>query len=163
MPHHRPLIPLLALAAAVLLAGCGSGGGTSGPTVLPARVFALSGFQPAGSIQPGKRTLVSFTIRTPSGKPLTRYKKCCDPHAGVDLLVVRSDDSHVQYIDADAEAATGSSSTPTPKSPDPRPRSTSSSSNGSPSAATTGRNPSRHTGLPRWSTATASKFRATPT
>jgi hypothetical protein len=103
MPHHRPLISLVALAAAALLAGCGSGGSSTGLTVLPARTFALVGFQPAGSIQPGKRTLVSFTIRTPSGKPLTRYKKCCDPHAGVDLLVVRSDDSHVQYIDADAE------------------------------------------------------------
>jgi hypothetical protein len=103
MPQHRPLIPLAALAAAALLAGCGSGGSSSGLTILPARTFALAGFQPHGSIQPGKRTLVSFTIRTPSGKPLTRYKNCCDPHAGVDLLVVRSDDSHVQYIDADAE------------------------------------------------------------
>ena len=102
MPHHRALIPLLALAAA-LLAGCGSGGSSTGPTIQPARTFALAGFQPSGAIQPGKRTLVSFTIRTPSGKPLTRYKTCCDPHAGVDLLVVRSDDSHVQYIDADAE------------------------------------------------------------
>jgi hypothetical protein len=102
MPHPRPLIALLTIAAA-LLAGCGSGGSSTDLTVLPARTFALAGFQPSGSIQPGRRTVVSFTIRTPSGKPLTHYKKCCDPHAGVDLLVVRSDDSHVQYIDADAE------------------------------------------------------------
>ncbi len=52
---------------------------------------------------PGRRTVVSFKIRTPAGTPLTAYKECCDPHAGVDLIVVRSDDSHVQYIDAEAE------------------------------------------------------------
>jgi hypothetical protein len=103
MPHHRPLITLVVLAVVVLLAGCGSGGSGTGLTVLPARTFALAGFKPAGPILPGRRTLVSFTIRTPAGKPLTRYKKCCDPHAGVDLIVVRSDDSHVQYIDTDAD------------------------------------------------------------
>jgi hypothetical protein len=103
MPHHRSLIALVTLAGATVVAGCGSGGSSTGLTVLPARTFSLDGFQPSGSIQPGRRTLISFTIRTPSGKPLTHYKTCCDPHAGVDLLVVRSDDSHVQYIDADAE------------------------------------------------------------
>jgi hypothetical protein len=103
LPHHRPLIALVTLAAVGLLSACGSGGSTTGPTVLPARTFGLSGFQPAGPVLPGKRTVVSFTIHTPAGKPLTKYKTCCDPHAGVDLIVVRSDDSHVQYIDADAE------------------------------------------------------------
>jgi len=37
MPQHRRLTALIALAAVALLAGCGSGGGTTGLTVLPAR------------------------------------------------------------------------------------------------------------------------------
>ena len=37
-------------------------------------------------------------------KPLTAYKQCCEPHAGVDLIIVRSDDSHVQYDDSDIAA-----------------------------------------------------------
>jgi hypothetical protein len=104
MPHHRPLLALASLVAVALLAGCGSGGQSTGPTILPAHIFALTGFKPAAPVASGRRTVVSFAIRTPSGKTLTAYKKCCDPHAGVDLIIVRSDDSHVQYIDADAEA-----------------------------------------------------------
>lgn len=104
MQHHRPLTALAALAAIVLLAGCGSGGGTATvPIVQPAHVFALSDFKPAGPILPGRRTKVSFTIRQPSGKPLTEYKECCEPHEGVDLVLVRGDDSHIQYLDAEAE------------------------------------------------------------
>jgi hypothetical protein len=103
MPHHRPLIALLTLIAVAMLAGCGSGGPSTGPAVLPAHTFGLTGFEPAGPALPGRRTVVSFTIHTPSGKPLTQYKRCCDPHAGVDLIIVRSDDSHIQYVDADAE------------------------------------------------------------
>jgi len=102
MQHHRPLIAFATLATgACLLAGCGSGGSAAGPTILPARTYRLSGFKPAGPVVPGRRTLVSFTIRTPSGKPLTEYKECCEPHQGVDLIVVRSDDSHIQYLDTD--------------------------------------------------------------
>jgi len=56
---------------------------------------------PASPIQPGRLTTISFTIRTPAGTPLTAYKQCCEPHAGVDLIIVRSDDSHVQYLDTD--------------------------------------------------------------
>ena len=105
---RRPIQPVLlaVLAAVVLLSGCGSGGGaasTTGPRVLPARVFGLSGFKPSGPVVAGRRTTVSFTIRQPSGKPLTEYKECCEPHAGVDLIIVRSDDSHIQYDDADAD------------------------------------------------------------
>jgi hypothetical protein len=104
MPLHRPLIALATLTAVALLAGCGSGGSsTTGPIVLPARTFGLTGFTPTGAVVAGRPTLVSFTIRTPSGKPLTQYKECCEPHAGVDLIIVRSDDSHIQYVDADAD------------------------------------------------------------
>jgi hypothetical protein len=87
----------------LLLAACGgsSGPAVSVPTVAPARTFSLSGFQPATAVTAGVPTTVSFTIRQPSGGPLTAYRTCCDPHAGVDLIIVRSDDSHVQYDDSD--------------------------------------------------------------
>jgi hypothetical protein len=85
------------------LTGCGGSGGgaVSPPVVAPARTYALHDFQPAAAALPGRPTKVAFTIDQPSGKPLTAYKRCCDPHAGVDLILVRSDDSHVQYDDSD--------------------------------------------------------------
>jgi len=103
MTHHRLFIVLVALTVGAMLAGCGSGGPATSLTIQPAHIFGLSGFKPSGSVRPERPTVVSFTIHTPSGGTLTQYKTCCDPHAGVDLIIVRSDDSHVQYIDADAE------------------------------------------------------------
>ena len=103
MKRKRQLIALAAVVAATALAGCGSGGGTTNPVVQPARTFGLIDFKPGGAVLPGRRTIVSFKIRTPSGKPLTEYKDCCEPHADADLIIVRSDDSHVQYVDADPE------------------------------------------------------------
>jgi hypothetical protein len=93
----------LLLPAAIGLVGCGgSGGGAlSVSTVAPARTYNLQSFQPAAPVVPGQATTVSFKIQQPSGQPLTAYRKCCDPHAGVDLIIVRSDDSHVQYDDSD--------------------------------------------------------------
>ncbi len=87
-----------------MFAGCGSGsvsGSGNALKVAPARTYALVGFKPSGQVAPGRTTKLSFTIRTPSGAPLTAFKKCCEPHAGVDLIIVRSDDSHVQYDDSD--------------------------------------------------------------
>ena len=103
--HRRwVLVTLVSLAAA--LAGCGSssGGAVSAPIVAPARTYSLAGFEPSAPVQAGQRTLLSFTIQQPSGRPLTAYRKCCEPHAGVDLIIVRSDDSHVQYDDSDIAA-----------------------------------------------------------
>jgi hypothetical protein len=103
---NRPPIIAAALALSVAgaaLAGCGSntGAAVSIPQVAPARTYSLSAFQPASPVAPAHTTLLSFTITQPSGKPLTDYRKCCEPHAGVDLIIVRSDDSHVQYDDSD--------------------------------------------------------------
>jgi hypothetical protein len=91
--------------AACLVAGCGgSGNGVTVPTVAPARVYSLSGFEPAAPVLPGRPTTLSFTITQPSGQPLTAYRTCCEPHEGVDLIIVRSDDSHIQYDDSDISA-----------------------------------------------------------
>ena len=97
---------LCALLGAAAVAGCGSssGGTVNLPKVQPASTYDLSGFEPAAPVRPGRPTQLSFTITQPSGKPLTNYRKCCEPHAGVDLIIVRSDDSHVQYDDSDIAA-----------------------------------------------------------
>jgi hypothetical protein len=101
--HVKPLRALGALLAATGLAACGGSGGgaVSAPAVAPARTYSLQGFQPAAPVTAGRPTTLSFTIQQPSGKTLSAYRTCCDPHAGVDLIIVRSDDSHVQYDDSD--------------------------------------------------------------
>jgi len=58
--------------------------------VEPARTYSLSGFQPRRVLAPGPAAL-SFTIRQPSGAPLTDYKRGAGPHTGVHLIVVRDD------------------------------------------------------------------------
>ena len=105
------LAALIALAAALVGCGSSSGGAISAPKVAPARTYSLAGFEPSAPVQAGRRTLLSFTVEQPSGQPLTAYRKCCEPHAGVDLIIVRSDDSHVQYDDSDI-AADGRSPSP---------------------------------------------------
>jgi hypothetical protein len=81
---------LLACCALVLVAGCSSSSRPSAPTVAPARTFSLAGFGPARVAHPGPTT-VSFTIRRPSGAPLTHYRRGAGPHTGVHLIVVRRD------------------------------------------------------------------------
>jgi hypothetical protein len=94
------------LSAILILTGCGGSSGTSVsvPYVAPARTYSLQNFEPAAPVPPGHTTSLSFTIQQPSGKPLTSYRPCCEPHEGVDLIIVRSDDSHVQYDDSDIGA-----------------------------------------------------------
>jgi len=110
LPVGLNVIAVASCAAAIIagaaLGGCGSGSSAtvSLPKVAPARVYALNAFKPSGSIEPGHVTTVSFTIRQPSGKTLTDYRTCCEPHEGVDLIVVRADDSHLQYDDSDIAA-----------------------------------------------------------
>ena len=105
-PAHRRWVLTALMSLAAALAGCGSssGGAVTAPTVAPARTYSLAGFEPSAPVQAGRRTLLSFTIQQPSDRPLTAYRKCCEPHAGVDLIIVRSDDSHVQYDDSDIAA-----------------------------------------------------------
>jgi hypothetical protein len=74
---------------ALLVAGCSSSQ-PNVPTIAPARTYELAGFQPLRATGPGAARL-SFTIRQPSGKPLTAYKGGPGPHTGVHLIVVRRD------------------------------------------------------------------------
>ena len=93
-------LALLALAAACALAvsGCGSsssGGTANVPAVGAAKVFSIGGFQPEGTIRPGKPVTVSFTVKMPGGKPLTQYKTGSGPHTGVHLIIVRDDLAYI--------------------------------------------------------------------
>jgi hypothetical protein len=86
----RRLVPLGLVALA--LAGCGGGSsGSDFPTIGAARTFQVADFEPAGAIQPGKPTTLSFVIRQPDGQPLTAFKRGAGPHTGVHLIFVRND------------------------------------------------------------------------
>ena len=81
---------LLACCAVVLVSGCSS---SSHPAIGPigaARTYELSGFQPRRVPSPGP-TRISFTIRQPSGAPLTDYRRGAGPHTGIHLIIVRND------------------------------------------------------------------------
>ena len=81
---------LLACCAVLLVAGCSSSSRPSVGPIAPARMYELSGFQPRRVRSPGP-TPISFTIREPSGKPLTDYKRGAGPHTGIHLIIVRRD------------------------------------------------------------------------
>jgi hypothetical protein len=92
-----PTAMLFGLCAS-LLAGCGGGSSpTAGPTIQPARTYALIDFKPAGPVVAGKPTVVSFVIRQPNGKPLTHFKRGPGPHTGVHLIIVRRDLSTIVH------------------------------------------------------------------
>jgi hypothetical protein len=73
----------------LVAAGCSSSR-PSVPTIGAARTFALAGFTPLRIPHPGTARL-SFTIRQPSGAPLTTYRRGGGPHTGVHLIIVRHD------------------------------------------------------------------------
>ena len=88
----------LAPVAVVLgLAGCGGSANTAlkVPTIAAAKQFGLANFQPAGTIVPGRRTTVSFSIQLPSGQTLTHYRTGPGPHTGVHLIIVRDDLAYI--------------------------------------------------------------------
>jgi hypothetical protein len=80
----------LACCVLVVVAGCSSSSRPSAPTIAPARTFSLAGFRPARVAHAGPAT-ITFTIREPSGAPLTAYRRGSGPHTGVHLIVVRRD------------------------------------------------------------------------
>src|SRR5215211_8797139 len=81
---------LLVCCATALFIGCSSASRPSVPTIAPARTFELSSLWPVRIAKPGP-TQISFTIRQPSGKPLTAYRRGAGPHTGVHVIVVRRD------------------------------------------------------------------------
>ena len=81
---------LLACAALLLLAGCSGSSSPTIPTIPPARTFALSGFTPTRVTHPGTAT-IAFTVKRPSGAPLTSYRRGAGPHTGIHLIIVRRD------------------------------------------------------------------------
>jgi hypothetical protein len=81
---------LLACCAVVLVSGCSSSSRPSVGPIGPARTYELSQFQPRRVPSPGP-TPLSFTIRQPSGAPLTAYKRGAGPHTGIHLIIVRRD------------------------------------------------------------------------
>jgi hypothetical protein len=86
----RRIALLIGIAAS--LAGCSSSGGSpSAPVVGAARVYHLTGFQPAGPVQAGRPVTLSFTVTQPSGAPLVHYRTGPGPHVGVHLIIVRDD------------------------------------------------------------------------
>jgi hypothetical protein len=90
----RVVLPLLAVA---VLAGCGGSSSTNGPTIAPARTYALVDFKPTGAASAKRPTTVSFVIRTPDGKPLTKFKRGPGPHTGVHLILVRTDLAYIVH------------------------------------------------------------------
>jgi hypothetical protein len=83
-------VTLLVSVTAVAVSGCSSSSRPDVPTIAPARTYALTGFAPVRVARPGNVRL-AFTIRQPSGAPLTAFRRGPGPHTGVHLIVVRRD------------------------------------------------------------------------
>ncbi len=83
-------VALLALLSLTCASGCSSSSQVSAPTIQAARTFELAGFTPERVARPGMVRL-SFTVRQPSGAPLTTYRRGAGPHTGVHLIIVRRD------------------------------------------------------------------------
>jgi hypothetical protein len=90
-------LPLVGLAVAALVTGCGSSS-PSIPTIGAARTFHLGDFRPPGAVRPGRPTLVSFKIVQPSGATLTTYRRGAGPHTGIHLIFVRDDLSRIIHL-----------------------------------------------------------------
>jgi hypothetical protein len=78
-----------ALAAVLVLAGCG-GGGTKSVTVQPARQYALA-THVIGKPTASRSATVVYSIKQPDGTTLTRFRRGAGPHTGVHVIYVRSD------------------------------------------------------------------------
>jgi hypothetical protein len=86
------LVPL-----ALVVAGCGSGGGSEQITVGAARTFRLVDFSPK-RFAAGRPERLSFVIEQPSGAPLTSYRTGSGPHTGVHIIIVRSDLGAIVHV-----------------------------------------------------------------
>jgi len=84
---------LLILPLAALLAGCSGSSNSSSPTITiqPAKTYQLIDRAPTSGVPAGKPVTVGFTVKQPSGKPLTQFKTGPGPHTGVHLIIVSDD------------------------------------------------------------------------
>src|SRR5262249_45781923 len=57
----------------------------------------LADFTPAGALRPNRPTLISFVVREPDSRPLTKFKRGPGPHTGVHLILVRDDLSTIVH------------------------------------------------------------------
>jgi hypothetical protein len=73
-----------------LVAGCGSSSGAQQITIGAAKTYTLAQVSPQ-RLTPGRAQQLTFTIRQPSGAPLTSFRKGSGPHTGVHVIIVRSD------------------------------------------------------------------------
>src|SRR5215831_46040 len=81
---------VLLLGVVLVLTGCSGSSRPAVPTIGAARTFGLSGFTPTRVAHPGT-VKIAFTVRQPSGAPLTSYRRGAGPHTGVHLIIVRRD------------------------------------------------------------------------
>ena len=106
MSARRRAAPLL---LCVALAGCGGGSAPQVPTIGAARTYDLTHWTPATVARAGTPARVSFLIRQPNGKPLTRFRHGGGPHTGVHLIFVRNDLAYIVHrhppIDAQGRIA----------------------------------------------------------
>jgi hypothetical protein len=86
LPRRVAAVVLLS----ALLAGCSSSSGGQQITIGAARTYELTQVLPA-HFTPGRTQDLSFTIKQPSGEPLTQFRKGPGPHTGVHVIIVRSD------------------------------------------------------------------------
>jgi hypothetical protein len=82
---------LLAALVVAALAGCGGSSKGGFPTIQAAHTYALENFRPAAPATAGTPVKVSFRIRQPDGRPLTKFARGSGPHTGVHLIIVRRD------------------------------------------------------------------------
>jgi hypothetical protein len=94
------LAALAALAlGAGLAAGCGSSsGGVTAPSIGAASTYGISSFSTGGPVKAGNPFTVSFTIHTPSGRTMTRFRSGPGPHTGVHLIFVRKDLATIVHL-----------------------------------------------------------------
>ena len=90
------LLALSLVAGALTLAACGSSGAPKTPTIQKVLVTQVAGFKPAGPVAAGKPVTVSFRIVEPNAAgtklvTMTRFRRCCGPHTGVHMIIVRDD------------------------------------------------------------------------
>ena len=72
---------------------CGGSGSSqpAAPTIQPARTFELTGFEPAGQVNPGKPATLAFRSGSRTAGRSPASARGAGPHTGVHVIIVRND------------------------------------------------------------------------